>query len=166
MCHYLSNVKPLAWLIVLGDGVHNFADGLALGAAISQSLSLGVSTMIALVFHEIPHELGDFFILLSTGMTWYVALLFNFFSALTAIVGFFVGVAIGTINEEANNWILAVAAGVFLYISLVDLVRRVVWVGVVPVLIIITIGPRSCHLYRLLCQYYSVATKVSVLVLY
>jgi len=55
---YLLRIKPLAWLIIFGDAIHNFADGLALGAAITQSLSLGVSTMIALVFHEIPHELG------------------------------------------------------------------------------------------------------------
>ncbi len=56
---YLLNIKPLAWLIIFGDAIHNFADGLALGAAIAQSLSLGLSTTIALVFHEIPHELGE-----------------------------------------------------------------------------------------------------------
>ena len=55
-------------------------------------------------------------------MKWYVALSFNFVSALTAIVGFFVGVAISTQSSEANSWILALAAGVFLYIALVDLV--------------------------------------------
>ena len=115
-------IKPLAWLIIIGDGIHNFADGLALGAAISQSLSLGISTTIALIFHEIPHELGDFVILLSTGMSWYGAIFFNFMSALTAFVGFFVGVGIGTNESEANDWILAITAGVFLYIALVDLV--------------------------------------------
>ena len=51
-------MKPLAWLIIIGDGLHNFADGLALGASITQSLSLGISITIALVFHELPHELG------------------------------------------------------------------------------------------------------------
>ncbi len=59
---------------------------------------------------------------MSTGMPWYIALLFNLFSSLTAIVGFFVGVAISSISEDANGWILAVAAGIFLYIALVDLV--------------------------------------------
>jgi hypothetical protein len=56
---WLMRIKPLAWLIIIGDGIHNFADGLALGAAISQSLTLGVSTTIALVLHEIPHEFGE-----------------------------------------------------------------------------------------------------------
>ena len=51
-------IKPVAWLIIIGDALHNFADGLALGAAISQSVALGLSTMFALIFHEIPHELG------------------------------------------------------------------------------------------------------------
>ena len=108
---------------MIGDGIHNFADGIAMGAAISQSLSLGISTTIAIIFHEVPHEVGDYFILLSTGLSWYVALLFNFISSLTAILGLFVGVAIGTTSEEANSWIFAATAGIFLYIALVDLVR-------------------------------------------
>lgn len=58
---WLRQIKPLAWLIILGDGFHNFADGLALGAAISGSLTLGVSTTIALVLHELPHEFGENF---------------------------------------------------------------------------------------------------------
>ena len=65
---------------------------------------------------------GDYVILLSTGMSWYVALIFNFVSAVVAVLGFFVGVAISTHSAEANGWILAIAAGVFLYIALVDLV--------------------------------------------
>ena len=56
---WLKGIKPLAWLIIIGDSIHNFADGLALGAAISQSLTLGVSTTIALILHELPHEFGE-----------------------------------------------------------------------------------------------------------
>ena len=52
-------IKPLAWTIIGGNIVHNFADGLTLGAAISQKLSLGVSAAIAIAFHEIPHEIGE-----------------------------------------------------------------------------------------------------------
>jgi zinc transporter ZupT len=123
---WLMRIKPLAWLIIIGDGIHNFADGLALGAAISQSLTLGVSTTIALVLHEIPHEFGDYVILLSTGLTWYSALLFNFVSALTAVVGFFVGVGAGSASAEVNAWILAFAAGLFIYIALVDLLPELI----------------------------------------
>ena len=72
--------------------------------------------------HTHTHTTGDYVILLSTGMKWYIALLSNFASALTAVLGFFVGVAIGTNSEEATGWILAIAAGVFIYIALVDFV--------------------------------------------
>jgi zinc transporter ZupT len=101
--------------------MHNLTDGLAVGVAISQSLGLGLSTAIAILFHEIPHELSDYAILLHTGMSWYKALFLNFASALTSILGFFVGVAIGTDSEESEEWLLAVIAGQFLYIALVDL---------------------------------------------
>ena len=57
--YFFANIKPLAWLIILGDGVHKLADGLAIGAAVSQSLSLGLSTAIAVLFHEVPHEFGE-----------------------------------------------------------------------------------------------------------
>lgn len=65
-------------------------------------------------------------ILLSTGLTWYSALIFNFISSLSAILGFFIGVGIGTESEEATPWILAFAAGLFIYIALVDLVRDLI----------------------------------------
>ena len=65
---------------------------------------------------------GDYAILLSTGLSWYAALLLNFFSSLMAIIGFFVGVAVGTESAESNRWILTIAVGLFLYVALVDLV--------------------------------------------
>ena len=52
-------IKPVAWLIIVGDSMHNFADGLAIGAAISQSISLAIGTTLAVLFHEVPHELGE-----------------------------------------------------------------------------------------------------------
>ena len=69
-------------------------------------------------------NLGDYAILLSTGLSWYAAILLNFFSSLTAIIGFFVGVAIGTNSEAANNWILTIVVGLFLYVALVVLVNN------------------------------------------
>ena len=67
---------------------------------------------------------GDYAILLSTGMRWYIALLFNFLSSLTALAGFFIGVSVGLLSQQANAWMLAVAAGTFFYVSLVDLVSE------------------------------------------
>lgn len=120
-CMFLKTIKPLAWLIIIGDGLHNFTDGLALGVSITQGLSLGISTAVAMIIHEIPHELGDFAILLSTGMKWPAAIALNFIHSLTAVGGFFIGVTLGTDVQQSTEWILGATAGVFLYIALVDL---------------------------------------------
>ena len=75
--------------------------------------------------HNAVHStlsIGDFAILLSSGMKWYVALMYNSLSAITAIIGMFIGVAIGNASEDSTAWILAITAGVFLYVALVDLV--------------------------------------------
>ncbi|XP_019849664.1 PREDICTED: zinc transporter ZIP6-like isoform X1 [Amphimedon queenslandica] len=114
-------VRPLAWIILIGDLMHNAADGIALGVAVSQSLALGLSTAFAIGLHEIPHEMADFGILVKSGLHWVTALMFNFLSSLTAIVGFFIGVAISTNSATSKEWLLAIAAGSFLYIALADL---------------------------------------------
>ncbi|XP_019854074.1 PREDICTED: zinc transporter ZIP4-like [Amphimedon queenslandica] len=123
---FLKRIEPVAWLIIVGDALHNFADGIALGAAIVQSLTLGVSTMFALIFHEVPHELGDYVILIKSGFHWGTALLVNFFSSLTAILGFFIGAAISSNSDEANGYILAITAGLFFYIALTDLLPELI----------------------------------------
>ena len=66
--------------------------------------------------------IGDYVILIKSGLHWATALIFNFLSSLTAIVGFFIGVAISSNSSQANGWILAVTAGLFFYIALTDLV--------------------------------------------
>ena len=80
-------------------------------------------------FHSL-YNTGDFAILLSTGLPWYAALLLNFLSSLTAIIGFFVGVTIGTKSVESTNWILTAAVGLFIYVALVDLVSVSCWLRV------------------------------------
>ena len=72
---------------------------------------------------------GDFAILLSTGMKWYIALFYNFVSALTAFLGMFIGVAVGNVSLVALDWILAAVAGIFLYVALVDMVSVHRFVG-------------------------------------
>ena len=61
-CNLCQSVKPVAWLIIIGDAIHNFADGLALGASAAVSIPLAISTTIAELFHEVPHELSEYVI--------------------------------------------------------------------------------------------------------
>uniref|UniRef100_A0A8C5W8G9 Zinc transporter ZIP4 n=1 Tax=Microcebus murinus TaxID=30608 RepID=A0A8C5W8G9_MICMU len=113
-------LRLLPYLITLGDAVHNFADGLAVGAAFASSWKTGLATSLAVFCHEVPHELGDFAALLHAGLSVRRALLLNAASALTAFAGLYVALAIG-VGEESEAWILAVAIGLFLYVALCDM---------------------------------------------
>lgn len=115
-----AELRLLPYLITLGDAVHNFADGLAVGAAFSSSWKTGLATSLAVFCHELPHELGDFAALLHAGLTVKCALLLNLASALTAFIGLYVALAVG-VGEEGEAWILAVATGLFLYVALCDM---------------------------------------------
>lgn len=64
-----SKIATVAWMIIFGDGVHNFIDGLSIGAAFSESILTGISVSAAVLCEEFPHELGDFAVLLNAGMT-------------------------------------------------------------------------------------------------
>ncbi|XP_052225979.1 zinc transporter ZIP12-like isoform X2 [Dreissena polymorpha] len=116
-----SNIKALAWMIIIGDGIHNFADGLAIGAAYAVTFTKGLSISITVLCHEVPHELGDFAVLISTGMSIKKALVLNFLSSLTAFAGLYIGLALGA-QEETSKWIFSVGAGMFLYVALTDLI--------------------------------------------
>ncbi|EDQ91556.1 uncharacterized protein MONBRDRAFT_15239, partial [Monosiga brevicollis MX1] len=96
--------------------------GLVLGAAFSANLTTGISTTIAIVLHELPHELGDFAVLIESGWTVKRALLANFLSSLTAFIGLFIGLAVAGSTFESQQWVLSAAAGIFLYIALSDIV--------------------------------------------
>ncbi|XP_048580528.1 metal cation symporter ZIP14 isoform X2 [Nematostella vectensis] len=113
-------VKPIAWTIVIGDCVHNFIDGVAIGAAFSSSLVEGISTALAIIGEEVPHELGDFAVLLSSGMKYRHAVLFNLLSGVICYTGLVLGLLLAYATASVQ-WIYAIAAGMFLYISLVDM---------------------------------------------
>ncbi|KAJ8285928.1 hypothetical protein GJAV_G00032570 [Gymnothorax javanicus] len=123
-CYWLkggaySDIGTLAWMITLSDGLHNFIDGLAIGASFTVSVFQGVSTSIAILCEEFPHELGDFVILLNAGMSIQQALFFNFLSACCCYLGMGFGILAG--SHFSANWIFALAGGMFLYISLADM---------------------------------------------
>ncbi|XP_021922760.1 zinc transporter ZIP14-like isoform X2 [Zootermopsis nevadensis] len=115
-----SAIATVAWMVVFGDGLHNFIDGLSIGAAFNESLLTGVSISVAVMCEEFPHELGDFAVLLNAGMTMKQALIYNFLSACTCYIGLVFGILLGEI--EASSYIFGFAAGMFMYISLVDMV--------------------------------------------
>ncbi|XP_041459424.1 zinc transporter ZIP10-like isoform X2 [Lytechinus variegatus] len=118
-------ISAIAWMVVMGDGVHNFTDGLIVGAAFADSLAGGLSTAIAVMCHEIPHELGDFAVMLRGGMSIKQALAFQAVSSILAYVGMAIGLSIGHLNS-VSLWIFALAGGAFLYIALTDLFPEMV----------------------------------------
>lgn len=116
-------IATVAWMIIFGDGFHNFIDGLSMGAAFSNSILSGISISVAVICEEFPHELGDFAVLLSSGMTMKQALMYNFLSACTCYLGLIFGIILGDFSE-GGTYIFAFAGGMFLYISLVDMVNE------------------------------------------
>jgi len=119
-----KSFKSVVWMILVGDAIHNFMDGVAVGVAFSESwpggLHGGVMTSIAIFCHELPHELGDFAVLVASGLSIKQAMMMNYFSSLTAILGGFLGVSLGT-NWDATPWIFAATSGLFVYIALADM---------------------------------------------
>lgn len=116
-----KNISSVAWMVIMGDGLHNFTDGMAIGAAFAGSTAGGFSTAVAVFCHELPHELGDFAMLLKAGMSMKQALYYNLISSVLCFLGSTFGVILGN-APNASSWVFAVAAGMFIYIALVDMI--------------------------------------------
>ena len=125
-CHKLEHtIKPVSYLILVSDGLHNFIDGLVIAASFIISFPIGITTTLAIALHEIPQEIGDFGILVYGGFERKKALLFNFISALTAILGGIVGYLLYSIIENSIVLLLPFAAGNFIYIASSDLIPEI-----------------------------------------
>ncbi|CAH8532372.1 unnamed protein product [Heterobilharzia americana] len=118
--HDLSSVRAIAYTIIAGDGLHNFCDGIAIGAAFANDIRGGLSTSIAVLCHELPHELGDFAVLLHAGMSVKSALFYNLLSSILCAAGMILGFLLGGMHS-LDTWIFMLAAGMFVYIALVDM---------------------------------------------
>jgi len=113
-------VHTYSYMVLIGDGIHNFIDGLVIAAAFVTEMSLGFITSFVIIGHEIPQEIGDFGVLLHGGMKKGKALLYNFISQLTAVLGGLVGFFF--FSDQLRAFMLPFAAGGFMYIAASDLI--------------------------------------------
>ncbi len=123
-CHLSENeehIHPVVTMNLVGDAVHNLIDGMVIGASYLVSIPLGLTTSLAIVLHEIPQEMGDFGILVHGGLSVKKALAFNFLSALTAIIGTILSLAIGPYIQGYTVALVPITAGGFIYIAGSDL---------------------------------------------
>ncbi|MEX0920359.1 MAG: ZIP family metal transporter [Candidatus Pacearchaeota archaeon] len=117
-----EHVEPFSIMILFGDGLHNFVDGMIIGAAYLINIPVGIAATLAVVLHEIPQEIGDFGILLHGGFSKLKALMFNFLSALTAFLGLIFALVMESYIENIEFFIVPFAIGGFLYIAGSDLI--------------------------------------------
>ncbi len=112
----------LAVMNLVGDGLHNIIDGMIIAASYFISIEIGVATTIAVALHEIPQEIGDFSVLIHAGLSRAKALLFNFLSALTAVVGAIITIIFYNYIENFIQIIIPLTIGGFIYIATADLI--------------------------------------------
>ena len=115
------NIHTFSGPVILGDTIHNFIDGIAIALSFAAGPAVGVATTIAIFFHEIPQEIGDFGVLLHAGYSKRKVLFYNFLSACASILGAVLGLLLLPYIEPALGLSLAFAAGVFIYVAISDL---------------------------------------------
>ena len=124
-CHIPTSANhphPVVFMNLIGDGVHNFFDGMVIAASYQVSFQVGFATTLAVILHEIPQEIGDFGVLLNGGLSVRKALSLNFLMALTSIFGALVALIIGPNIKDFALFLLPVTAGGFIYMAGSDLI--------------------------------------------
>lgn len=117
-----ENNKATGMMVLLGDAMHNFVDGVLITAAFLTDIHLGIVTALAIAAHEIPQEVGDFVVLLHSGFSRAKALFYNVLSSMTTVVGALLAYVWLDGMEETLPYVLAVAASSFIYIAVADLI--------------------------------------------
>jgi zinc and cadmium transporter len=132
------------WMILVGDGLHNFTDGILIAAAFLADPRLGVVTAVAIIAHEIPQEIGDFIILLNAGFSRARAYAYNLISSLMGMIGGLIGYFTLERGLEWVPYVLVFASSGFIYIAVSDLMpqmqRRATMQETIPQLALIGIG--------------------------
>lgn len=119
-----ESIHSSVYLTTFGDSLHNFIDGLVIAASFLVDIRLGIATSLAVIFHEIPQEIGQFAILLHGGWSKAKATWYNFLSALTSVAGALVVVLFARNIQSAPSFLLAFAGASFIYIALSDIVPQ------------------------------------------
>ncbi len=123
--HGSCPVKPVGYLNLMGDALHNLTDGIVVGSAFLVSIPLGVATTVAVAFHEIPQEIGDFGILIYSGFSHAKALFWNFVIALTMLIGIATVFVAQPYVVNLTLYTIPFAAGGFIYMACTNLLSEI-----------------------------------------
>lgn len=116
------DIHAFTYLNLIGDGIHNFGDGLVIGSSFMLSIQFGIITTLVIIFHEIPQEIGDFGVLVYGGFSKAKALFYNYISSLTCIAGTVFGYILSAKVADFSVFLLPFIAGGFIYIASCDLI--------------------------------------------
>jgi zinc and cadmium transporter len=129
--HDAEEAGQSGWMILIGDGLHNFVDGVLIAAAFMVDFEVGMFTAMAIVAHEIPQEIGDFIVLINAGFSRARALLYNLISGALSVLGGVLGYYFLEKANTAMPYLLVIASSGFIYIAVSDLIpqmhRRSQW---------------------------------------
>ncbi|WP_408058415.1 ZIP family metal transporter [Undibacterium griseum] len=142
--HDAHEAGKAGWMILVGDGMHNFTDGILIAAAFLANPELGLVTALAIIAHEIPQEIGDFIVLLNAGFSRMRAYLYNLACSLLGVIGGILGYF--TLEKASGMipYVLVFASSGFIYIAVSDLMpqmqRRATLRETVPQILLIALG--------------------------
>ena len=146
------------WSVLVGDGIHNFCDGVIIAAAFLADTQLGFVTALAIIAHEIPQEVGDYIVLLNAGFSRSKALLFNALSGFAAVIGGVLGYFIVGPWEALFPYLLVAASSSFVYVAVADLLpqlqrrlplrstlAQIGWIAVGLLAVVLIKGAQGAH---------------------
>ena len=142
--HDAHEAGKAGWMILVGDGLHNFTDGILIAAAFLADPNLGLITALAIIAHEIPQEIGDFIVLLNAGFSRARAYVYNLLCSLMAVAGGVIGYFSLERASGMIPYVLVFASSGFIYIAVSDLMpqmqRRSTLRDTIPQVLLIAVG--------------------------